>query len=99
MNQSDPDKIAVPVERKEVLAVCVMPDGNKLLWVKQPLWLTVYILAGMALVATACVASSGWDWSQLLMLLPGAGIAFIAIQHFPRIFLNDPAKPHHWAKR
>lgn len=99
MKQPDPDQIVVPVDRKDVLAVCVMPDGKKLLWVRQPIWLTIYMLGCAGFLIWLGLAATDWDWSQLILLLPGACAAFLAIQHFPRAFLNDPAKPHHWVKR
>ena len=99
MKQIDPDQIAVPVDRKDVLAVCVLPDGKKLLWVRQPLWLTIYMLACAGFLVWLSLAASDWDWGSLLLLFVGGALAFILIQHFPRAFLNDPAKPHHWFKR
>lgn len=99
MMEADADKIAVPVERKNVLAVCIMPDGRKLLWVRPPSWMLVYLSLGMIGLAMVGVASAQWDWSALFLLFPGAGIAYLTILLAPRILLSDPAKPHHWTKR
>ncbi len=99
MKQIDADRIVVPVDRKDVLAVCIMSDGSKLLWVRPPLWMLIYLAIGMLGIAVAGVASSQWDWATLFMLLPGAGLAYLTILLAPRAFLSDPAKPHHWGKR
>jgi hypothetical protein len=99
MKQINVDQIAVPVDRKDVLAVCIMPDGRKLLWVKPPGWMLVYLSFGMLGLSLLGVASAGWDWGTLFLLLPGAGLAYLAILVTPRILLSDPAKPHHWMKR
>lgn len=99
MEQIDADKIAVPVDRKDVLAVCIMPDGRKLLWVKPPAWLLLYIAGCAAFLAWLAMAASGWNWSNLILVFSGAVLAYIAIVLTPRAFLSDPAKPHHWAKR
>lgn len=99
MKQIEADQIAVPVDRKDVLAVCVMPDGRKLLWVRPPTWMLVYLSIGMTGLAVVGVASANWDWSTLFLLFPGAGIAYLTILLAPRTLLSDPAKPHHWIKR
>lgn len=96
MHQIDEDQIAVPVDRKDVLAVCVMPDGKKLLWVRPPVWMLLYLAVGMVMLAVIGVASARWDWSVLFLLLPGAGLAYLMILLAPSTFLSDPAKPHHW---
>jgi hypothetical protein len=99
MKQISADQIAVPVDRKDVLAVCVMPDGQKLLWVKPPVWMLVYLGLGMLGLAVVGVASAEWDWSTLFLLFPGFGFAYLVILLAPRALLSDPAKPHHWFKR
>jgi hypothetical protein len=99
MNQIDADQIRIPADREDVLAVCVMPDGKKLLWVKPPGWMLVYLAVGMIGLALMGVASAKWDWSVLFLLFPGAGIAYLVILLAPRALLSDPAKPHHWFRR
>lgn len=99
MDQTNADQTVVPVDRKDVLAVCVMPDGRKLLWVRPPVWMLVYLAGCAGFLIWMGLAASGWNWSNLVIAFGGGVIAYVAIVLAPRAFLSDPGKPHHWIKR
>ncbi|WP_162783724.1 DUF3379 domain-containing protein [Devosia naphthalenivorans] len=86
----------LPIERADVVAVCVFPNGKKMLLLKQPAWTRFYLAACALFLIVLGLAATNWNWAALILVFAGAGLAYVVVLIYPQGLLNDPEKPHHW---
>lgn len=89
------NRIPLPVDRKDVEAVVVFPDGKQMLLVREPVWLRLWLLT-CSLVALGVTVFLFGIGALFGAIVGGAGLAFVVFMTFPRVLLRDPGKSHHW---
>lgn len=97
MTQADQEPLP-SVERQDVQGVLVRPDGSKLLLLKLPTWMRLYMTGGAAFFIVLGLAATNWNWGALLLVGAGAILMYLGVMLYPQGLFHDPAKPHHWPK-
>lgn len=94
MKQIDgkPEEYRRLVKRRDILAVCVFPHGKKLLLIRLFFWQRFFLAATSVFLVYLALWAFNWDWRIVIVMCPGAILAYLGIMIYPQTILSDPEK-------